>query len=61
MMDVMVIIVVFLLKSYATSFNNFASVPGIKIPNSISITARPDMSAPVTTPPCGSGQRVLSR
>ena len=32
-----------------------------KIPNSSSITARPGMPGPVTTPPCGSGQRVLSR
>jgi biopolymer transport protein ExbD len=32
MMDVLVIIVVFLLKSYSASLNNFTSVPGIKLP-----------------------------
>lgn len=32
MMDVLVIIVVFLLKSYSANLNNFTTVPGIKLP-----------------------------
>ena len=34
MMDVLIIIVVFLLKSYSASTNNLATIPGIKIPTS---------------------------
>src|SRR4051794_30118560 len=36
MMDVMVIIVVFLLKSYNTSLNNFSVAPGMQLPSSSS-------------------------
>ena len=32
MMDVLVIIVVFLLKSYSTTINNFSTVPGLEAP-----------------------------
>ena len=32
MMDVLVIILVFLLKSYSTSTNNFTTLPGLKLP-----------------------------
>ena len=37
MMDVLVIIVVFLLKTYATSTNSFSTLPGMKVPTSASI------------------------
>ena len=50
MMDVFVIIVVFLLKSYATSFNNFATVPGIKLPISVSPDNPPDSLQVIVTP-----------
>jgi biopolymer transport protein ExbD len=50
MMDVLVIILVFLLKSYATSFNNFASVPGIKLPMSVSKDHPPDTLQVIVTP-----------
>jgi biopolymer transport protein ExbD len=50
MMDVLVIIVVFLLKSYATSFNNFSSVPGIKLPISASPDNPPDSLQVIVTP-----------
>jgi len=36
LMDVLVIIVVFLLKSYSASTNSFTSVPGLKLPMSVS-------------------------
>lgn len=42
MMDVLVIIVVFLLKSYATSINTFTTVPGMKLPISASEDVPPD-------------------
>ncbi len=50
MMDVLVIILVFLLKSYSTSFNNFASVQGIKLPNSVSPDNPPDSLQVIVTP-----------
>jgi biopolymer transport protein ExbD len=50
MMDVFVIILVFLLKSYATSFNNFASVQGIKLPISGSPDNPPDSLQVIVTP-----------
>lgn len=50
MMDVLVILVVFLLKSYATSFNNFESVPGIKLPVSVSPDHPPDSLQVIVTP-----------
>lgn len=36
LMDVLVIILVFLLKSYSASTNSFTSVPGLKLPMSVS-------------------------
>src|SRR4051812_43659003 len=50
MMDVLVIILVFLLKSYATSTNNFTSLPGMKIPVSTSIDNPPDSLQVIITP-----------
>jgi biopolymer transport protein ExbD len=50
MMDVLVIIVVFLLKSYATSNNMFSSVPGMKMPVSISPDVPPDSLQVIITP-----------
>ncbi|MDR3608267.1 MAG: biopolymer transporter ExbD [Oligoflexia bacterium] len=50
MMDVLVIIVVFLLKSYATTMNNFTSVPGIKIPISKSQDEPSDSLQVIITP-----------
>jgi hypothetical protein len=50
MMDVLVIIVVFLLKSYQTSTNNFSSVPGIKLPISMSQDMPPDSLQLIITP-----------
>jgi biopolymer transport protein ExbD len=50
MMDVLIIIVVFLLKSYATSFNSFASVPGMKMPISASPDNPPDSLQVIITP-----------
>ncbi len=50
MMDVLIIIVVFLLKSYSTSISNFSSVPGIKIPISSSLDLPPDSLQVIVTP-----------
>jgi biopolymer transport protein ExbD len=50
MMDVLVIIVVFLLKSYSTSMNNFTSVPGIKLPISKSEDNPVDSLQVIITP-----------
>src|SRR4051794_7048998 len=50
MMDVLVIIVVFLLKSYATSTNSFSSVAGIKLPASVSPDMPPDSLQVIITP-----------
>lgn len=50
MMDVLVIILVFLLKTYATSLNNFASLPGMKLPISASQDATPDSLQVIVTP-----------
>ena len=50
MMDVMVIIVVFLLKSYATSLNSFSTVPGMKLPVSDSDDNPPDSLEVIVTP-----------
>jgi biopolymer transport protein ExbD len=61
MMDVLVIIVVFLLKSYATSANNFASAPGLKLPISASQNNPPDSLQVIVTPEAITfeNQRVL--
>jgi biopolymer transport protein ExbD len=50
MMDVLVIIVVFLLKSYQQSTNNFATVPGLKMPISVSMDSPPDSLQVIITP-----------
>jgi biopolymer transport protein ExbD len=50
MMDILVIILVFLLKSYATSTNSFASVPGIKLPISKTQENPPDSLLLIVTP-----------
>ena len=50
MMDILVIILVFMLRSYAISTNNFASVPGIKLPMSISQDMPPDSLHLIITP-----------
>jgi biopolymer transport protein ExbD len=50
MMDVLVIILVFLLKSYSASTNSFRSVPGIKIPISSSQEIPPDSLQVIITP-----------
>lgn len=50
MMDVLVIIVVFLLKSYSATLNNFSSVPGIKLPISKSQDIPVESLAVIITP-----------
>jgi biopolymer transport protein ExbD len=50
MMDILVIILVFLLKSYSTSTNSFSSVPGIKLPLSKSQDLPPDSLHLIVTP-----------
>ena len=50
MMDVLVIILVFLLKSYATSTNAFTSVQGIQLPYSTSPDNPPDSLQVIITP-----------
>jgi biopolymer transport protein ExbD len=50
MMDVLVIIVVFLLKSYSASTNNFTSVAGMKMPTSQSLESPLDSLQVIVTP-----------
>ena len=50
MMDVLIIIVVFLLKTYSTSNNMFSSVPGLKMPISSSPDVPPDSLQLIITP-----------
>jgi biopolymer transport protein ExbD len=50
MMDVLVIIVVFLLKSYMTSTNSFTTVPGLKLPLSASQDVPADSLHVIITP-----------
>ncbi len=50
MMDVLVIILVFLLKSYSTSTNNFTTLPGLKLPISASQDLPPDSLHLIITP-----------
>jgi biopolymer transport protein ExbD len=50
MMDVLVIILVFLLKSYSTSTNNFTTLPGLKLPISSSQDLPPDSLHLIITP-----------
>jgi biopolymer transport protein ExbD len=49
-MDILVIILVFLLKSYSTSTNSFSSVPGIKLPISKTQELPPDSLHLIVTP-----------
>ena len=50
MMDILVIILVFLLKSYSTSTNSFSSVPGIQLPISRTQEIPPDSLHLIVTP-----------
>jgi biopolymer transport protein ExbD len=50
MMDILVIILVFLLKSYTVSTNSFSSVPGIQIPISKTQELTPDSLHLIVTP-----------
>jgi biopolymer transport protein ExbD len=50
MMDVLVIILVFLLKSYAASTNSFQSAAGLKLPISASEDNPPDSLQVIVTP-----------
>lgn len=50
MMDVLVIIVVFLLKSYSTTLNTFSTVPGMQLPISKSEDSPPDSLQVIITP-----------
>jgi biopolymer transport protein ExbD len=61
MMDILVIILVFLLKSYSASTNSFASVPGIKLPISKTQESPPDSLLLIVTPEAITfeGQRVV--
>ncbi len=50
MLDILVIILVFLLKSYSTSTNSFSTVPGQQIPLSASPDMPPDSLYVIVTP-----------
>lgn len=50
MMDVLVIIVVFLLKSYSTTLNTFSTVPGMQMPMSRSDDSPSDSLQVIVTP-----------
>ena len=50
MMDILVIILVFLLKSYSASTNSFSSVPGLKMPISKTLDMPPDSLLLIVTP-----------
>jgi biopolymer transport protein ExbD len=50
MMDVLVIILVFLLKSYSTALNNLSTVQGIKLPVSLSKVVPRDSLQVIITP-----------
>lgn len=50
MMDVLVIILVFLLKSYSASIHNFTTVPGLKLPISASQDMVQDSLQVIVTP-----------
>jgi biopolymer transport protein ExbD len=61
MMDVLIIIVVFLLKTYAASTNSLGTVPGIKLPTSASPDSPPDSLQVIITPEAMTfeNQRIL--
>ena len=50
MIDIMVVVLVFLLKSYATSMNAYSEVPGIKLPESMGKKAPQDALSLVIKP-----------
>lgn len=50
MLDVLVIILVFMLKSFTISTNHFSSMPGMKVPTSISPDVPPDSLHLIITP-----------
>jgi biopolymer transport protein ExbD len=50
MLDILVIILVFLLKSYATSTNSFSTVPGLSLPISRTQQPPPDSLHLIVTP-----------
>ncbi|MGK5087533.1 biopolymer transporter ExbD [Bdellovibrionota bacterium FG-2] len=50
MMDMLIIIVVFLLKSYSTATNQFGSAPGLQLPYSFSPDSPPDSLHLILTP-----------
>ncbi len=50
MLDIFVIILVFLLRSYSASTTTFSSPPGIEIPNSASVDIPPDSHHLIITP-----------
>ncbi len=50
MMDVLVILVVFLLKSYSTTLNSFSAAPGLKLPHSLSNDVPSDSLQITVTP-----------
>lgn len=50
MMDVLVIIVVFLLKSYSTNISSFTTIPGLKLPYSLSADLPPESIQIIITP-----------
>ena len=50
LMDILVIMVVFLLKSYATSLNTFSPAKGIEVPKSVAELNPPDSAVIVVTP-----------
>jgi biopolymer transport protein ExbD len=61
MMDILVIILVFLLKSYSVSMNSFSTVPGLKLPISASLDIPPDSLYVIITPEglTFEGQRIV--
>ena len=61
MMDVLVIILIFLLKTYSTSTHNFTTVPGLKLPISTSQESPIDSLQVIVTPEAITfeGARVL--
>src|SRR5690348_16663120 len=50
MMDILVILVVFLLKSYSASTNSFTTVKGLELPYSSSLDYPPDSLQLIVTP-----------
>lgn len=61
MMDILVIILVFLLKSYSASQNNFSTVPGLQLPVTASQEVPADSLAVIVTPEglTFEGERIL--